>query len=247
MSAELAAAYRDLRGRILDMTVGLSPEEAGRTVPCCPEWSVRDLLCHLAGVPADILAGNTDEAATVAWADSHVTRRAGWDVARILAEFDEAGTKVDEIVTSFGQRMPGPFFLDAWTHEADLAHALGAPGPSDLRLVDHVLDFLVDSVDRRLAEAALGPLMVSGLGPDRIVGAPGPSERAGDHSGPSGDRAELRTNRFEFARATMGRRSLAQLAALDWKGIDGAVIGPLLVAWTPNEVDVIEVEPRIRR
>ncbi len=246
MSAELAAAYRDLRGRILDMTADLSLEEAERTVPCCPEWSVRDLLCHLAGVPADILAGNTDEAATVAWADSHVTRRADWDVARILAEFDEAGTQVDEIVTAFGRRMPGPFFLDAWTHEADLAHALGRPGPSDLRLVDHVLDFLVDSVDRRLTEAALGPLTVSGLGPDRIVGAPGRSDEAGDDTGPTDGRAELRTNRFEFARATMGRRSLAQLAALDWQGIDGALAGPLLVAWTPNDVDVIEVEPLAR-
>ncbi len=246
MSAELAAAYRDLRGRILDMTSGLSPEEAEQTVPCCPEWSVRDLLCHLAGVPADILAGNTDEAATVAWADSHVTRRAGWDVARILAEFDEAGTQVDEIVTAFGQRMPGPFFLDAWTHEADLAHALGHPGPSDLRLVDHVLDFLIDSVDRRLTEAALGPLTLRGLGPNRIIGALGRGEDAEDRSSPSDDRAELRTNRFEFARATMGRRSLAQLAALDWHGIDGAVVGPLLVAWTPNKVDIIELASRLR-
>ncbi|MGH1494207.1 MAG: maleylpyruvate isomerase N-terminal domain-containing protein [Acidimicrobiales bacterium] len=245
MSAELAAAYRDLRGRILERTAGLSPEEAERTVPCCPEWSVRDLLCHLAGVPADILTGNTDGAATVPWADSHVTRRAGWDVARILDELDDAGNQVDEIVTAFGRGMPGPFFLDAWTHEADLAHALGYPGPSDLRLVDHVLDFLIDSVDRRLTKAALGPLVLRGLGPDRVVGARVPPDEAGDHQGPTSDLAELRTNRFEFARATMGRRSLAQLAALDWQGIDGAVAGPLLVAWTPNEVDIIEVEPRI--
>lgn len=244
MSAELAAAYRDLRGRILDMTADLSPEETERMVPCCPEWRVRDLLCHLAGVPADIIAGNTDEAATVAWADSHVTRRTGWDVARIRAELDEAGTQVDEVVTAVGERFPGPFFIDAWSHEADLAHALGQPGPSDLRLVDHVLGFLVDSVDRRLTEAGIGPVTIVGLGDDRVVGAS--SDEAPDATATTEGRAELHTNPFEFARATMGRRSVAQLASFDWRGIDGAVAGPLLVAWTPNDVDIIEVEPRTR-
>lgn len=231
------------------MTAELTPEEAERMVPCCPAWSVRDLLCHLAGVPADILTGNTAEAATVAWADSHVTRRAGWDVARIRAELDEAGTQVDEVIAAFGDRFPGPFYIDAWTHEADLAQALGQPGPSDLRLVDHVLDFLVESVDRRLTEASLGPVTITGLGPDRIVGAGSASDGSTEDPGtnePAAGGAELHTSRFEFARATMGRRSRAQLAAFDWRGIDGSVAGPLLVAWTPNDVDIIEVEPQTR-
>ena len=238
MGAELAAAYRDLRSRILDTTSELTDEEALRMVPCCPAWTVRDLLCHLAGVPADILTGNTAEAATEAWADSHVTRRRGWDVERVRVELDEAGRQVDEIVEAFAGRMPPPFFLDAWSHEADLAHALGRPAPTDLRLVDHVLDFLVDSVDRSVAAAGLGPLRIVGLGPDRIIGGRG--------SGGPAESTGLHTTRFEFARATMGRRSLAQLAALDWRGIDGEVAGPLLVAWTPNDVDIIEIEPHSR-
>jgi hypothetical protein len=43
----------------------------------------------------------------------------------------------------------------------------------------------------------------------------------------------------------MGRRSLAQLAALDWRGIDGSVAGPLLVVWTPNDADIVEIEVEV--
>ena len=121
MSDALVDAYRDLRGRVLDMTADLPAEEAERIVPCCPEWSVRDLLCHMAGVPAHIVAGNTAEAATVAWADAHVSNRAGWDLERIRAELDDAGRQVDEVIAAAGERFPGPFFIDAWSHEADLA------------------------------------------------------------------------------------------------------------------------------
>lgn len=246
MTTDPAAAYRDLRGRILDETADLSAEEAARMVPCCPAWSVRDLLCHLAGVPADIIAGNTEGAATEAWADSHVTRREGWTVDRIRDELAEVGPQVDELLAAVGDRFPPPFYIDAWTHEADLAHALGRPSPTDLRLVDLVLDFLVDSVDRRLTEAGLGPLTVIGLGDEaRVIGspdrAPGVGGAGGETTGEGA--AELRLSRFTLARATMGRRSLGQLAALDWRGIDGSVAGPLLVAWTPNDVDIVEAEP----
>lgn len=231
MGSDLAAAYRDLRLRILDMTASLSAEEERGTVPCCPAWSVRDLLCHLAGVPADILTGNTADAATEAWADSQVTRRKAWHLERIRAELDEAGRQVDELLVAFPDRFPPQFYLDAWTHEADLAHALGCPAAADLRLVDHVLDFLVDFVDRSFSKAGLGPVAIDGLGSRRVVGQT------------DGQPAELHTSRFELARATMGRRSLAQLAALDWRGIDGADAGPLLVAWSPNDVDIVEAEP----
>lgn len=236
MSDALVDAYRDLRGRVLDMTADLPAEEAERIVPCCPEWSVRDLLCHMAGVPADIVAGNTAEAATVAWADAHVSNRAGWDLERIRAELDDAGRQVDEVIAAVGERFPGPFFIDAWSHEADLAHALGLPGPTDLRMVDHVLDFLVDAIDQRMRDAGIGPVTLIGLGEEQTVGA-------GTTEGATGTRIELHTSRFEFARITMGRRSLAQLAALDWRGIDGAIAGPHLVVWSPNESDIVEDEP----
>jgi len=35
----------------------------------CPTWSIKDVYAHLAGIASDILAGNTEGAATEAWAD----------------------------------------------------------------------------------------------------------------------------------------------------------------------------------
>lgn len=233
MTAELAAAYRDLRTRILDPTADLAPAVSEGMVPCTPAWSIRDLMCHLAGVPADILTGNTEGAATEAWADGHVTGRAGRSLDEVRAELADVGAQVEEVIGAFADQFPPQFYLDAWTHEADLCHALGVPAPDDTRMVDGTLDFLVDNVSGRLAEAGVGPMRLVGVGDDRVIGA---------EAGPAAESVEasLTTDVFEFVRVVMGRRSPRQLAALDWDGVDGAVAGPLLVAWTPNDVDIVE-------
>src|SRR5438874_1252993 len=53
----IGALYADGRGRISDLVSGLG-EEAAAPVPACPQWSVHDVVAHVTGVCADILAGN---------------------------------------------------------------------------------------------------------------------------------------------------------------------------------------------
>ncbi len=232
MSTELAHGYRDLRRRIIDATADLDDDTARSTmVPCTPEWSIHGLLSHLAGVPADILIGNTEAAATVEWADGHVADRVGHSFEDVRVELVEAGAGVDEVLETAAGFFPPQFFLDAWTHEADLMHALGLPGPGDLRLVGATFGFMADNVGSRLAEAGLGPVTLAGLDEERVAGADG------------GIPGSLTTDPFEFLRCVLGRRSAAQLAALDWSGVDPTIAGPCLVAWTPNDVDIIEIAP----
>lgn len=232
MSDELAAAYRDLRTRILERTADLPIETVERVVPCTPAWTVRQLMAHLAGVPADILTGDTENAATEAWADGHVEQRDDRSIEEIRAELAEVGPEVDEVLRAFADAFPPPFFLDAWTHEGDLCHALGVPMSADDRMIGHTLDFVVANVSDRMAAAGVGPIRLVGVGPDRMLGVSG--EPVGS----------LHTDVFEFVRAVMGRRSTAQLVGLDWRDVDGADAGPLLVAWTPNDVDIIETVER---
>ncbi len=232
MSTESANGYRDLRRRVLDATADLSEDEARSImVPCTPEWSIHGLLSHMAGVPADILIGNTEKAATVEWADGHVAERVDRTFAEVRAEVAEAGRGVDEVLETAAGFFPPQFFLDAWSHEADLMHALGLAGPGDLRLVASTFGFLAENVGGRLAEAGLGPIALVGLDEDRTVGAE------------DGTPGRLTTDPFEFVRVVMGRRSVAQLAAMRWDGVDPVVAGPCLVAWTPNDVDILEIAP----
>jgi Mycothiol maleylpyruvate isomerase N-terminal domain len=56
--------YAEGRDRIVGMVTGLSPEHAAAPVPTCPDWCVADVLAHLTGICADVLAGNTEGVAT---------------------------------------------------------------------------------------------------------------------------------------------------------------------------------------
>ncbi|WP_423851466.1 maleylpyruvate isomerase N-terminal domain-containing protein, partial [Aeromicrobium sp.] len=48
-----AAAYVAVRERMTELMRQTSSEELARQVPACPDWSVQDLLAHVAGVAVD--------------------------------------------------------------------------------------------------------------------------------------------------------------------------------------------------
>ena len=82
----IGALYADGRGRISDLVSGLG-EEAAAPVPACPQWSVHDVVAHLTGVCADILAGNIAGVATDPWTDAQVCARRDRSVEEVLAEW----------------------------------------------------------------------------------------------------------------------------------------------------------------
>ena len=148
-SGELADAYGALRARCLELGRSLNDEQAATMSPCCPEWSVKDLYAHMAGVATDILDGNIEEAATEAWADAQVTRRSGDSLAEICDEWERAGAEVEEIVRKIGDQIMPQFYIDAWSHEWDIRQALGAVAAAepDLRLPNATRGFLTDRLE----------------------------------------------------------------------------------------------------
>ena len=51
-------AWRDAFDRVCALVERLDAAELAATVPACPDWTVRDLLSHMVGLGADVLAGD---------------------------------------------------------------------------------------------------------------------------------------------------------------------------------------------
>jgi hypothetical protein len=159
---------------------------------------VRDIVAHLAGLPADILAGNLAGVATDAWTAKHVDDRRDWPFEEVLRQWEESGSAVEPLVEAFPEAAVQQMLADAATHEHDIRGAIGQPGARDSDAL------------------AVGFVFVTGG-----VGAPLIFETdAGTFSaGPAGEPvATVRADRFELFRAMTGRRTHEQIRAFRWEG-----------------------------
>ncbi len=69
----------------------MTEQEADTVVPSCPDWTVRNLVAHLAGVCRDLVERNFPGPDVQAWVDRQVAERSTRSVASLLDEFDEFG------------------------------------------------------------------------------------------------------------------------------------------------------------
>jgi uncharacterized protein (TIGR03083 family) len=107
---------------------GLTPEEEATPVPGCPEWTVHDVLAHLAGGPTDALSGRMDGAPGPAWTAHHVGERSARTVEELVAELEGSADAVT--VSLEGNDRPALVWNLA-VHHADLHEALGKPAPAE--------------------------------------------------------------------------------------------------------------------
>src|SRR5262245_10315435 len=112
--------YAEGRERIVEIVAGLSPELATAPVPTCPEWSVTDVLAHLTGICADVLAGNTDGVATDPWTEAQVSARRGRDIDELVAEWSETAPQVEALSEAFPPDLGAQWIADLTTHEHDI-------------------------------------------------------------------------------------------------------------------------------
>ena len=211
--ASVGLAYAGVRRRVNEL-VGETTDRTGDTVPACPEWRVHDLVCHLAGVVDDVLAGRLEGAGTDPWTAAQVTSRRDRPTTEVLDEWNQQSEQVEAILDSFGP--PGrQLVMDAVTHEHDLRHALGAHGARDSDAVVIGLDWLIKAF-QSTAEAAGHP----GL---RVVATDG----AASSWAPKIERpvvATVTASSFDLLRAFSGRRTAAEIRSLSWEGDVDAVL-----------------------
>src|SRR4051812_2321093 len=134
-------------GRVGMIEIGrsLSDDEAETIVPGCPEWTIRQVYAHQAGVVADALAGRLDGVATDPWTARQVEERANTPLAVILDEWEAAAPQFEDVLVEGG---PREVIFDQWTHEQDIRAALDRPGNRDDERAAFCADSLASGMSR---------------------------------------------------------------------------------------------------
>ena len=220
--------YAEARDRVVELVQGADPGQLEKTVPATPAWTGRQLLAHMAGIPSDVMAGRLDGVGTDAWGQRQVDERAEKSVAELVAEWQGSAGAFDEMVKGAPEGMTGALGADVVQHELDLRALLGAPVPDGaLRSIEAFLNFMVGFLDRRVKKAGLPALQLNAGNQEWTVGE-------GDVG------ATLTTTPVELFRVVAGRRSAAQVKALDWQGDPSPYLGVLSAFGALSEADVTE-------
>ena len=215
---DLSRLYHDTRERLVVLLSQLDEAALATRVPACPAWLVRDVVAHLCAVNQDVLAGRQTGINTDAETAAQVARFRNHGMARILAAWQDVAPQFEQFVRA---RKAWTAVIDIASHEQDIRAAVGRPGARDTEVIWHSSDWLLTRLRPPVA---------------LIVAVEDAQYRAGP---PDGTPLRLATSRFEAFRWRMGRRSRAQLAALDWSGDPSPVLDHLTF-FGPSAADIIE-------
>lgn len=202
-NADSAAAYEQVRERMTALLRQADPEQLSRQVPACPDWTVHDLLAHVAGLAVDVAAGRIEGAGSDPWTAAQVTARRSASRDELLAEW--SAVPMTATLLGMDAMQAAQVVFDVTTHEHDLRGALGLPGERDSGGIE---------VGWTWATTVLGMLR-DGYGEGAVVlSTPDGSTTCGASAPTSGVTAD----RFELFRAMTGRRSSEQVASWEWTG-----------------------------
>jgi hypothetical protein len=204
---EAAAAYRLVYERVDALTRGRG-DAGGLLVPACPDWNIRQMVAHLAGVALDIVSVNMESKGAASWTQAQVDRCGGYSINEVLDLWGQLIDPVTEMLDLAPQASASQLVFDTLTHEHDIRGSLGEPGSrtSDLAY-EAALGFVTTMGDQFCRQAGLPGLRLS----TPAIG----SVQLGDPHTTRGQLA-LAVSDFEALRAFGGRRSVRQLLALPW-------------------------------
>jgi uncharacterized protein (TIGR03083 family) len=214
---ELAAEYASARARIRDVVHAGDPSaDAAVRVPACPDWTVADLLAHLAGVAASLVARDNPGADVQAWIDAHVAARRGRSVVELCDEWDEVGPAFEALIVA-KPAIFGGLLNDAVAHEHDLRGALVRPGARHEPGVRAALALGVDLLARDLDSHGLPGVRIDLSSEQMQAGADEPA-------------LTLTATPWEAMRLLGSRRTRAEVLAAAWSGPDVAHVDRYLPA-----------------
>jgi uncharacterized protein (TIGR03083 family) len=228
---DLADVYEQTRIHVSDLVGGLSDEEAEKPVPATPEWRVRDIVAHLSGDLASLIAndfpmdffasiGAPESVAKLnAWTDEHVRSRAERSVSEILDEWEAASKTIVDMMRGHTPWPDGvPWFADRvlvtdlGVHQHDIYGALGIMRDRDAAPVRIGVAGYVVVMDMRLKAAGAPALAIEADEKSWTIGGDEPA-------------TTLHASRFELFRALSGRRNAEQIRAYDWDGDPEPFVG----------------------
>ncbi len=143
---QVCEAYTELRARVTELMQSLSLEQSKTVVPHCPQWTVKDCLAHMVGVPEDVINGQMDGVATDAWTDRQVQRHTNDSIHDLLAVWETNAPVFAKILPNIPQPVLSQFMFDQTTHEHDIRTAVGQPGARDTLAVAVAEGFIRNSL-----------------------------------------------------------------------------------------------------
>jgi uncharacterized protein (TIGR03083 family) len=162
---QVCASYDELRARVTGLMQSISTEQAQTVVPHCPQWTVKDCLAHMIGVPEDVINGQMDGVTTDAWTDRQVQRHAHDSVDDLLTTWSTFAPTFASILPRIPQPVLSQFMFDQANHEQDIRAALKQSGGRDSSAIAVAEGFLRDSLSRNsdLAIAQLADHKLTGF------------------------------------------------------------------------------------
>lgn len=225
-SVDCGELYEQVRQRFVGLVTELEPASLERVVPPTPAWRVRDVLAHVVGLTHDLNRGHFGRETPDEWTARQVDTRRRWPIAEIVAEWAVEAPTFEDGLRLFGYGQGSHFVGDLHAHLQDLHQALRLAPVDDPGVVLVALDFYLGSLDESLRADGAGTLVVV-AGKER--------HQAGEGE-PS---ATLTGSPFDLLRTLSGRRSLAQIEALEWEGDVGA-LAPRLSRYPLPERDLLD-------
>lgn len=198
-------AYRSVQDRMTALVRDLDQQATSVAVPATPEWQVRDLVAHVVGITADLIAGNIDDAGSDPWTAAQVEQRRGCTVADLLGEWETTWPAFAMALDGLDPFRCSQVVFDVTTHEHDLRGALGEPGERDSTAVDIGWAWATAVVGQMRDGFSAGALEIRTEQGDVVVGA-------GEVTG------SVQAGRFDLWRAMTGRRSAEQVRYYTWQG-----------------------------
>ncbi|HUR49018.1 MAG TPA: maleylpyruvate isomerase family mycothiol-dependent enzyme [Acidimicrobiales bacterium] len=216
-------------------------------VPATPDWTVRDVVAHVTGnavdgangtMPANLnLLEQFRDAEVVKardeFAEGQVYRREGRTPAELVREWDAAEPALVErlrLDANADGALPFGFdvvlLTDLCVHSDDVANALGRLPNRDTRASRIAFSGYCFGVDYRIRALGLPALGLRYGAKEKTLGEGPPA-------------ATVSADIWELLRAFAGRRSRAQIAALDWEG-DPEPFLELIPAYGEREDDLVE-------
>lgn len=189
-------SYRQVRQNVRAL-LSVPRGEADPMVPSCPEWTLRGLVAHLAGVAA-MAIGRLSGSLTVPAASS-----ADMGVLDLLDVWDRLGAEADQLLADRGGRSGSILVMDAFTHELDIRYAIGAALPGEHPAFACAFEVLASGFAAAVGDHDLPALRLS-------TGTTGWTIGAGDPA------ATVTADRYDLYRSLAGRRTHEQIAAMDW-------------------------------
>lgn len=192
---EYGRAWTASRDRVSALILATSLDQLEAIAPLTPEWRIRDILAHLTGAAEDIVGGNFPQDFD-AWTSAQVERLRETDAHTLVEMWSEFA------VADMLSEPLGIVLYDQVTHEADIFHALSVPTNID----DETMDLLIGFTLNRFA-AKRNDLAVT-------LQLEGQTWQTGDGA----KSLSLTASRFEWFRASNGRRSANQIRSMAWAG-----------------------------